>query len=161
MLSALEFGRTQGDQRLHGAALLYLSTITYLSGELHDSEHRARMASEILPTPLQPAALAALARAVLAQGRTKEALQHARTANELLATIGHVEDYESLVRLILAEALAAAGDVEPARQALRAAHQRLLARAGQIANPDWRESFLTRLLDNARTTRLAREWDVT
>jgi tetratricopeptide (TPR) repeat protein len=161
MTSALEFGRTQGDQRLEGAALLYLSTIAFLGGELHDSEHRARMASEILPTPLQPAALAALARAALAQGRTKEALQHARTANELLATIGHVEDYESLVRLILAESLAASGDVEAARAALRAAHVRLLARAAQIANPDWRESFLTRLLDNARTTRLAREWNVT
>jgi tetratricopeptide (TPR) repeat protein len=161
MTAALEFGRTQGDQRLEGAALLYLSTIAFLGGELHDSEHRARMASEILPTPLQPAALAALARAVLAQGRTKEALQHARTANELLATIGHVEDYESLVRLILAEALAASGDVEAARAALQAAHARLLARAAQIANPDWRESFLTRLLDNARTTRLAREWNVT
>jgi eukaryotic-like serine/threonine-protein kinase len=158
--TALEFGRKQGDQRIEGAASLYLSTIAFLGGELHESEHRARMASEILATPLQPAALAALARAVLAQGRAKEALQHARMANELLATIGHVEDYESLVRLVLAEALAAVGEVEPARAALRAAHQRLLARAAQIANPDWRESFLTRLLDNARTMRLAREWNV-
>jgi len=158
MTTALEFGRKQGDQRLEGAALLYLSTIAFLSGELRDSEHRARMASEILATPLQPAALAALARAVLAAGRVKEAVQHARMANELLARIGHVEDYESLVRLILAEALAAAGEVEPARAALRVAHERLLARAAQIANPDWRESFLSRLLDNARTMRLAREW---
>ena len=158
--SALEFGRKQGDQRLEGAALLYLSTVAFLGGELRDSEHRARMASEILPTPLQPAALAAIARAVLGAGRVKEALQHARMANELLATIGHVEDYESLVRLVLAEALAAAGEVEPARAALRAAHERLMARAAQIANPDWRAAFLTRNLDNARTVRLAREWAV-
>jgi hypothetical protein len=118
------------------------------------------MATEILPTPLQPAALAALARAVLAGGRVKEALQHARMANELLATIGHVEDYESLVRLVLAEALAAAGEVEPARATLRAAHERLMARAAQIANADWRAAFLTRNLDNARTVRLAREWQI-
>jgi tetratricopeptide (TPR) repeat protein len=158
--TALEFGRKQGDQRLEGAALLYLSTIAFLGGELRDSEHRARMASEILAAPLQPAALAALARSVLAEGRVKEAVGHARMANELLARIGHVEDYESLVRLVLAEALAAAGEVEPARAALRAAHERLLARAAHIANPDWRESFLTRLLDNARTMRLAREWGI-
>jgi tetratricopeptide (TPR) repeat protein len=156
--AALEFGRKQGDQRLEGGALLYLSTVAFVAGDLRDSEHRARMASEILPTPLQPAGLAALARAVLAAGRVKEALQHARMANELLATIGHVEDYESLVRLVLAEALAAAGEAEAARAALRAAYERLMARAAQIANPDWRASFLTRLLDNARTVRLAREW---
>jgi eukaryotic-like serine/threonine-protein kinase len=156
--TALDLGRKQGDQRLEGAALLYLSTITFLAGELVDSEHRARLAGEILPAPLQPAALAALARAVLAQGRVQEALQHARKANELLATIGHVEDYESLVRLVLAEALAAAGERDAARAALRAAHERLLARAAQIANADWRESFLSRLHDNARTTRLSREW---
>jgi len=158
--TVLEFARKQGDQRLEGAALLYLSTIAYLGGDLRDSEHRARMATEILPTPLQPAALAALSRAVLTSGRVKEALQHARMANELLATIGHVEDYESLVRLVLPEALAAAGEVEPARDALRAAHERLMARAAQIANPDWRAAFLTRNLDNARTVRLAREWQI-
>jgi tetratricopeptide (TPR) repeat protein len=156
--TALEFGRKQGDQRLEGAALLYLSTISFLAGELRDSEHRARMASEILPAPLQPAALAALARAVLAEGRAKEALQHARLANELLTTIGHVEDYESLVRLVLAETLAASGETAAAREALAAAHERLQARAAQIVNPDWRGSFLTRPLDNARTVRLAREW---
>ena len=158
--AALEFGRKQGDQRLEGAALLYLSTIAFLGGELRDSEHRARLATEILPTPLQPAGLAALARAELAAGRVEEALQHARLANERLATIGHVEDYESLVRLILAEALDAAGEVEPARAALRAAHDRLMARAAQIVNPDWRSGFLTRLLDNARTLRLARRWNL-
>jgi tetratricopeptide (TPR) repeat protein len=159
-LQALEFGRTQGAQRVEGAALLYLSTIAYLAGELHESEHRARLASEIVPAPLQPSALAALARAVLAQGRTKEALQHARMANELLASIGHVEEYEALVRLVLAEALAASGDTEGARAALGTAHRRLLARAALIANDDWRESFLSRLPDNARTMRLAREWGV-
>jgi tetratricopeptide (TPR) repeat protein len=155
---AAEFGRRQGDQRLEGGSLMYLSTISYLSGDMPDAEHRARMASEIVPTPLQPAALAALARAVLAQGRVDEALRHARKANELLAAIGHVEDYESLVRLVLPEALYAAGDMQAAREALRAAHDRLLERASKIASPDWRDSFLTRLRDNARTVRLAKDW---
>jgi eukaryotic-like serine/threonine-protein kinase len=155
---ALEFGRTQGDQRASGAALLYLSSIAYFGGELRESEHRARGASEILPAPLQPSALAALSRAVLAQGRIPEALQYARKANELLASLGHVEEYESLVRLVLAESLAASGESAAARAALGAAYERLQARAALIANTDWRESFLSRLPDNARTMRLAREW---
>src|SRR5262249_16578856 len=146
--------------RLEGATLMYLSTIAFLGGDLQDSEHRARMASEIVPTPLQPAALAVLSRAVLAQGRVDEALRHARKAHGLLASIGPVEDYEALVRLVLPEAQQAAGETEAARSALRAAHDRLLERAAKIANPDWRESFLTRLRDNARTVRLAREWGV-
>jgi ATP/maltotriose-dependent transcriptional regulator MalT len=95
---------------------------------------------------------------VLARGRSKEALQHARTANDLLTAIGHVEEYESLVRLMLAETLEASGDHEAAMEAIRVAAERLTARAAQISTPAWRESFLTRLADNARTMRLAREW---
>jgi tetratricopeptide (TPR) repeat protein len=155
---AAEHGRTQGDQRLEGAALLYLSTSSFLAGDLQDAEHRARMASEIVPTPLQPAALAALARAALAQGRVDEALRHARKAHELLMEIGHVEEYEALVRLVLPEALHAAGLEEDARAALGSARERLLARAEKITNPEWRDSFLTRLHDNARTVRLSTDW---
>jgi tetratricopeptide (TPR) repeat protein len=155
---AADHGRTQGDQRLEGGALLYLSTNSFLAGDLQDAEHRARMASEIVPTPLQPAALAALARAVLAQGRVDEALRHARKAHELLLEIGHVEEYEALVRLVLPEALHAAGELEEARAALGSARERLLARAEKIANPEWRASFLTRLHDNARTLGLSSDW---
>jgi tetratricopeptide (TPR) repeat protein len=158
---AMEFGRKQGDQRLEGASQMYLSTISFLAGDLADAEHRARMASEIVPTPLQPAALAALSRAVLAQGRVDEALRQARTAHELLASIGHVEDYETLVRLVLPEALHAAGHVDDARAELKAAHDRLQERASKIANTEWRDSFLTRLRDNARTIQLARAWSIT
>ena len=159
-MQALEFARKQGDQRWEGAAQLYLSTIASLAGDHQESEQRARLACEILPAPLQPSGLAALSRAVLARGRIKEALQHARTANDLLTAIGHVEEYESLVRLILAETLEASGDHTAARDALRVAADRLNARAAQINNPAWRESFLSRLADNARTMRLAREWDL-
>jgi tetratricopeptide (TPR) repeat protein len=159
-LQALELGRRQGDRRWEGAAQLYLSTISFLAGDLADAESRARLAGEILAAPLQPSAMAAQARAVLAQGRATEALAIARTANDLLATMGAVEEYESLVRLVLPEALAATGEAAAARAALRAARERLLARAGQIRDPTFRESFLTRLPDNARTLELARQWGI-
>jgi hypothetical protein len=69
-----------------------------------------------------------------------------------------VEEYESLVRLVLAEALEANGDGAGARQALASAWTRLQERAARITNETWRDSFLTRLPDNARTMDLAREW---
>jgi tetratricopeptide (TPR) repeat protein len=159
-MQALNFARKQGDQRWEGAAQLYLSTITHLSGEHQGSEQRARRASEIVPDPLRPSALAAIARAVLAQGRSEEALEHARAAHQLMEAVGHVEEYESLVRLMLALALEANGDHTGARAALRAAVDRLQARADHISNPEWRASFLTQLPDNARTVALAREWGI-
>ena len=153
--------RKQGDQRLEGAALLYLSTIAYLGGDLRDSEHRARMATEILPTPLQPAALAALARAVLAAGRVKEALQHARMANELLAT----HRPRRGLRVARPPRRSPRRSRPRARSSRRAPPCAPRTSASwrapaQIANPDWRAAFLTRILDNARTVRLAREWQI-
>jgi len=157
-MQALNFARKQGDLRWEGAAQLYLSTITFMAGEHQGSEHRARSAAEIVAAPLQPSALAAIARALLAQDRHAEALECARKASALLTEIGHVEEYESLIYLTLAEALHASGDGEAARVALRDALARLRARAAHIGNPEWRTGFLTKLPDNARTLELARAW---
>src|SRR6185369_11737534 len=129
---ALDFARRQGDHRWEGAAQLYLSTITFLAGEHATSEQRARDACAIVPAPLRPSAEAAIARALLAQGRADEARGHAQTAAALLAEAGHVEEYESLVRLMAAETLAACGEQAAARQALDAAYQRLQDRARRI-----------------------------
>ena len=159
-MQALNFARKQGDLRWEGAAQLYLSTISFVAGEHLGSEQRARRAAEIVSAPLRPSALAAIARALLAQNHPAEALEQARAAAAQLATTRHVEKYESLVHLMLAEALAANGDVEGARAALRAAVARLLARAAPIATREWRRAFLTRLPDNARTLALARTWGV-
>jgi hypothetical protein len=46
--------------------------------------------------------------------------------------------------------------VEEGREALSAARARLLGRADRIHDPAWRESFLTRVPDNARILELAR-----
>jgi len=159
-MQALNFARKQGDLRWEGAGQLYLSTISFVAGEHLGSEQRARRAAEIVSAPLLPSALAAIARALLAQAHPVEALEQAGAAAAQLATTRHVEKYESLVHLMLAEALDANGDVDGARAALRAAAKRLRARAAQIENPEWRHAFLTRLPDNARTLALARLWGV-
>jgi enoyl-CoA hydratase len=108
-MQALNFARKQGDLRWEGAAQLYLSTISFVAGEHLGSEQRARRAAEIVSAPLRPSALAAIARALLAQAHPAEALEQARAAAAQLAATGHVEKYESLVHLMLAEALDASG----------------------------------------------------
>ncbi|HET6149010.1 MAG TPA: protein kinase [Polyangia bacterium] len=159
-MQALNFARKQGDVRWEGAAQLYLSTISFMAGEYPGSEQRARQAAEIASAPLRPSALAAIARALLAQDRRAEALEQARVAAAELAAVGHVEEYESLVHLMLAETLEANGEPVAARAALTSATTRLRERAAQIGRLDWRRSFLTRLPDNARTLGLARAWGI-
>jgi len=157
-MQALNFARKQGDQRGEGAAQLYLSTISFAGGEHPGSEQRARRAAEIGAPSLRASALAAVARALLAQDRRPEALEQARAAAAELTGSGRLERYESLVHLVLAEALAANGDQAGARAVVHAAAARLQARAAQLGNPEWRRSFLTKLPDNARILALAREW---
>ena len=162
-MQALNFARKQGDLRGEGAAQLYLATISFMAGEHPGSEQRARRAAEIGSPALRASALAAVARALLAQDRRPEALEQAQAAAAELAAraaSGRVERYESLVHLVLAEALAAIGDGAGARAVAQAAVARLHARASQLTNPEWRRSFLTKLPDNARILTLAREWGV-
>jgi hypothetical protein len=62
------------------------------------------------------------------------------------------------VRLVRAEALHAASDIEGAREAIGTARERLLASAGKISSAELRRSFLERVPTNARTLQLAKEW---
>jgi predicted ATPase len=93
--------------------------------------------------------------ALLEQGRASEALAAASEAYSLLASLGSIEEGESLVRLLYAEALAAAGRASDFAKAITEARDRLLARATKISDPGWRERFLTSVSENARTLSLA------
>jgi hypothetical protein len=64
----------------------------------------------------------------------------------------------ALVALALAEALHATGDLEAARRTIAAARTHLLAIAGKIPDPAYRQSFLDDVPENARTLALARTW---
>jgi hypothetical protein len=106
--------------------------------------------------------LLALARATLAAGLLR-AGEHAEAVSEGAAAMAEVEARGSLehgearVRLIQVDVLKAAGGADGARAAAAAARDRLLVRAAHITNQAWRESFLTRVPDNARTLQLAEE----
>ncbi|APR86396.1 Adenylate cyclase [Minicystis rosea] len=150
----------QGHPRLVSFARLYRARICALAGDLDEAMRLGAEAVALFAgtLPGRAPALATLADFALAQGRTEEALGHAREAMEILTKLGGIEEGESQIRLAHAEALAAAGEVEAARVAIVEARDRLLARAGRISKPTLRESFLEGVPENARTLALHRAW---
>jgi tetratricopeptide (TPR) repeat protein len=143
-----------GDPRMEGSSRTYLAMALLAAGQPARAEREARAAIELLriAPPLRAAALAVCARTVLAQARCPgEARALATEARTLLESLGSVEEGESLVRLVELEALAADGDREAFASAGAEARRRLLERAARIADPAWRERFLTAVVDNART----------
>jgi tetratricopeptide (TPR) repeat protein len=148
----------QGDRRMEGVSRNNLAIILTDAGDLAGAEREARAAIEILATngPARAYALATLARVQLERGESAPALATAREA--ALAALGGIEEGESAVMLVHAEALAAAGDRAGALLAIARARTRLGARAQRIADPARRASFLRRVPDNARTLELARAW---
>jgi eukaryotic-like serine/threonine-protein kinase len=151
--------RQQGDPRVEGTAELYLSWTAGFAGRAADAEKHARAAVDLLADvrPLLPAAIAALARALLAQGRTDEALDHARRAHQQLEEVGTVEDGEASIRLIYAETLLAVGEVAAAREVMSKARRRLDERAAAIDKVEWRQAFFQQLPDNVRTLEVERQ----
>jgi tetratricopeptide (TPR) repeat protein len=156
-LRAAEAMEKNGDLRLSGVARTYLATIALLSSDAATAEREARTAVAALQVapPLRVTAVANLARALLAQGRVEEAVPVAREAFSALEAMGMIEEGESLVRLVYAEALRAAGLEAEFVAAIADARDRLYARASKISDPEWRRRFLTAVPDNARTLALA------
>src|SRR5262249_5378984 len=113
----------------------------------------ARQAIERLAEapPLRAPALATLARVLLGQGRPAEARAEAQAAYDLLLEQGRLEEGESLIRLVYAEALAASEEHERARAVVTEAERRLLERAAQISDERWQRSFLEAVPENAQT----------
>ncbi|AUX39777.1 uncharacterized protein SOCE26_011720 [Sorangium cellulosum] len=150
--------RGQGDLRLEGGTRVHAALIAHAAGDFGAAESDARDAAEILQVmpPSRAGALAALARALTAQGRPDEALAAAREAEGILARHGGIDAFESLVFVALVEAARAAGDADGACAAAARARDRLLARAAAITDPSVRESFLHRVRENAMLLSLAR-----
>jgi len=149
-----------GDKRLEGGSLCYLSTIAHLAGDHERAEREARAAADLLENspPMRVCALAAWARALLSLGRPVEALALARSAVEILDGLVRVEEGETAARLAYAEALFATGDRAAAEVAIAVARERILARVGEMHRADLRQSYLERVVDNARVLELASIW---
>ena len=106
---------------------------------------------------LLPFGQALLARSLHGQGKIAEALLCARGAYAQLEAQGQVNDGEMVIRLAFAECLVGSSDLEAAKQVLAKAVARLRKQASNIDNPEWRESFLTRIPEHRRILELARE----
>jgi tetratricopeptide (TPR) repeat protein len=152
--------RGQADKPREAIAHTYLALILARAGE-RDAALREALAviDERATTP----AIRAYARAIradvlLAEGRAEEALVEAEAANAILASLDGIEEGESFIRVVYAEALRASGDLAGSRAAITEARERLLARAEKVVDAGLRESFLTRVPENARTVARAREW---
>ncbi|MFT3769708.1 MAG: protein kinase [Minicystis sp.] len=146
----------QGDPRLESASRLYLAEILWLEGDRAAAEREARAALALASTAPggRARALGLLGRLLLADGRAAAALVAAEDAARLLASLGRIDEGESVIRLALAEALAAAGETTRAREAISTAAARVRARAATVTDPQRRERFLA-ITENAETLRLA------
>lgn len=149
--------RAQRSRRFYRVRVTVLLVV--LAGVLlyawNDISGRRARNDWIAAPPLRAGALATLARALLSSGRAASALPIAREAFAQLESLGSLEEGESLVRLVHAEALNASGDEGGFRRAIAAAHEQLLARAAKISDPTWRARFLSSVPDNARIIELA------
>jgi len=161
--AAIEAFVAQGDRRMEGAARLYRALFLAMDTQLDRAEKETLAAIDAfgLTPPLRAYALAVLGRIRLTGSSPERAEPAAREAMDVLDALGGVEQGESYVRLTFAEALDANGDHEAARDAIATARVRILERAAMIHDPTWKDSFLERVRENARTLELARQWRVT
>jgi hypothetical protein len=150
-----------GDQRLALAARFYLTRVLTLAGRVADALVEGEAAHAALRDQADPTnscvARAAYAEALILAGRAPEALPIAREAVKILDRLGQIDEGEPFVRLVLVEALLAAGHVEPGRLALASAYAALLRRAEKVSDPAWRDRFFRLVPEHARTVELARE----
>ncbi len=160
---AIASASSYGHLRMVCGARLYLALILCEEGSLDAAEAEVTAALEASSAAplLRPKALAALARILLVRGDVAAALARAREAVTALEALETIEEGESLVRLVYAEALHAGGDAGAAAAAIATARDRLLERAAKISEPEGRASFLAGVPDNARTLELAAAWTAT
>jgi len=157
----LELAANMGDVRLEGCARAYLVDIALAQGDLDLAEREGLRSIELLRTaaPLRPMATAQLARALLARGRTAEALDQAQEAMRIKEQLGSIEEGQFLVPLVYAQALEASGRKDEARRVITQSRDELVSRAEQIRDPTWRRNYLENVPEHVRTVSLARAWE--
>src|SRR5262249_54494125 len=97
-------------------------------------------------------------RALLGLGRAAEACLIAEQVVQVLATYGGAGSFEVEARLAVAEAFEASGDRARAIVELSETLRQVALRAEDIADPFWKDSYLTRNPYVARALVLGREW---
>ena len=156
---ALLLLRAQDDKPSEAHARVYLAMCLTRAGDLEGAAREALVvagAGEGTTPSHRACARAILADVRLAEGRDHDALAEAEAAMSILTSLDGIEEGEAHIRVVYADALAAAGQAEAARKAAVQAHERLLARAAKVVDPALRASFLERVPENARTVARAR-----
>jgi serine/threonine protein kinase/tetratricopeptide (TPR) repeat protein len=111
---------------------------------------------DVAPPGPRAVGQAALARALLKEGRADRALELIERAMREVDD-GLVEEYTGEIRNTRTRALLASGRAEEARRAAEQARDALLARADRIVTAEARASFLRNVPENADTLRIAEE----
>jgi len=147
------------DPLLVANARALLAQLLVGSGELAEGVREATRALEegVLFPAVQAAALAALALAELRQGRPANALVQVDKGLEAAASSAWPREH-SVLRLLRAEALFAAGRFAEAREAIQHARSRIARVADSFADPEIRRCYETEIAENARINVLAVEW---
>jgi serine/threonine protein kinase len=148
------------DPTLLGVAHGVLAEIMRRRGDLPGAEAEARMACEAArPFPPFSWELIALRMQILIeQGRAAEALPFGDAAVRELERLGLAGNGELALRLAVAEAHHAVGDMAAAAAALAIALERLWIRVHGIPEGLPRERYLTNVPVNARLIALGRAW---
>lgn len=157
--AALEQFEAQGFERMIAGCHIWLALTAVERRELDRAAVHAEqaVAQQKAGEPVRAYSLATMARVALRRGRSQEALGFAEEAMAILRRIGHLDEGESLARLVYAEALLAAGEGARARDAIAEAKHELMQRADRITDPALRQRFLDRVAENAATMELAGE----
>ncbi len=142
----------QKDRRIEVGARGYLARIELLAGEACAAEREAKRALEVATSSSEAYARAVLSLALLAQGRSDEALAEARAAERAQAS-GGGEEGEALVALCLVRALAARGEHTLAQTTRERARARLVEQAANIDDPALSQTFLVGIPEHVELLR--------
>ncbi len=157
LVEGLALAKAQDDKSLEAIFQSYLATVYFAAGRLGEAQAQAQAALEMrqsLGLRLYAADdLSMLALVQMNLGQSGQALQAARQALEILDECGgEGPEFPARDYFYCHQVLAGAGETEPARGALQAAHRLVTARAGQITNPALRQSFLEKVTINRQIT---------
>jgi hypothetical protein len=151
---------TSGLLAISLAAQGMLARVAFLRGLLDKAEELARAAAGVVSfaphvwVPIAPTHI----RALIGIGRTSEACLIAEQLLGVLTMLGGAGSWEVGARLAVTEAFEAAGDHDRARTELAETLRQVQLRLDDIADPFWKNSYLTRNRDVARTLALGRAW---
>lgn len=140
---------------------VFVGWLAFGRGDLEGANEQARAALSLaVVADLRPAAMALLARVLVARNAVVQGVAVAREAVRIEHAARDAELMTGVADLALAEALEARGDHEGAVAALAEGYTRLDAVAAKIGSAERRQRFWARELPNRRVRELAGQWGI-